>query len=142
MAFFLSKIISTVAKYATTAYSIIKTALPILEALRPAVQEVDEIFGKIEEGIAEGGVVADDFLDRNLPAIQALERVSGRGVEVFTQFNLLASKLEKFSQVETPDSITEEEAIELATDLYNLKQIFRGWGPELDSAIEKFAEIE
>ena len=139
---FLSSLIGTVAKIATTAYSIIKTALPILEALRPAVREVDEVFAKIEQGIASGGIVADDFLDRNLDSIDMLESVSAKGVEVFTRFNELAVKLRVFSQVETPDTITEQEALILGTDLINLRMLFSGWGPELDVAIKKLSEVK
>jgi hypothetical protein len=139
---FFGSLVGTVAKVATTAFTIIKTALPILKALRPAVDEIDKAFGFIEEKILEGGVAADDFLDRNLPAVIALERVSLKGVEVFTQFNELAVKLRVYSQEETPDTITDEEAIQLGLDLYNLRSLLNGWGPELDKAIEKMADME
>ena len=139
---FLGSLLSTVSKIATTAYAIVKTALPILEALRPAVREVDEVFAKIEQGISSGGIVADDFLDRNLDSIDMLESVSAKGIEVFTRFNELATKLRVFSQVETPDTITEQEALILGTDLINLRMLFSGWGPELDVAIKKLSEVK
>ena len=139
---FFGSLVGTVAKIATTAYTIIKTALPILQALRPAVDEIDDAFGFIEEKILEGGVAADDFLDRNLGTIIALERVSLKGVEVFSQFNELAVKLRVFSQEETPDTINDEEAVQLGLDLYNLRSLLNGWGPELDSAIEKMSSME
>ena len=139
---FFGSLIGTVAKIATTAYSIIKTALPILEALRPAVKEIDETFAKIEAGIATGGVAADDFLDRNLATIDTLESVSAKGVQVFGKFNTLAVKLRQYSQVDTPDTITEAEALDLGKELYELRGLFASWGPELDAAIEKMAAVE
>lgn len=139
---FFGSLVGTVAKIATTAYTIIKTALPILEALRPAVDEIEEAFGFIEEKILTGGVAADDFLDRNIDTIVALERVSLKGVDVFTTFNDLAVKLRVYSQTQTPNTITEEEAVQLGLALYELRSLIGGWGPELDTAIEKMAAME
>ncbi len=41
---FFGSLISTISKVATSAFTIIKAAKPILEALRPAIDEVDEGF--------------------------------------------------------------------------------------------------
>lgn len=139
---FLGSIVSTVAKYATVAYSIIKAALPILKAMRPAVEEIDEVFSKIEEGIASGGVAADDFLDKNLPAIIALEHATGKGVVVMSQLNELASKLRIYSQEQTPDTITEEEGLDLINRIYELRSLLSGWKPELDDAIAKISAVD
>lgn len=130
-----TSIIGAVSKVATTAYGIIKTALPILEALRPAVDEVDEAFVYIENQIAAGGVAADDFLDRNIDAIQKLESMSARGAVLFSQLNGIAAKLRIYSQEQTPDTITEEEAIALGEAFLQIRQTIKGWSAEVDEAI-------
>ena len=139
---FFGSLVGTIAKIATTAYTIMKTALPILEALRPAVKEIDETFALIEKGIAKGGVAADDFLDRNLDSILVLESVSQKGIEVFSQFAELSYKLRHYSQTATPDTITEAEALDLGKELYDLRVLFQSWGPELDVAIKKLSDMK
>jgi hypothetical protein len=139
---FFGSLIGTVSKIATTAYAIIKTALPILQALRPAVDEVDEAFKYVEAKIAGGGVAADDFLDRNIEAIKAIEHATGKGVVVMGQLNALAEKLYLFSQIETPDEITPEEAEELGKDMLELRSALNGWKPTIDDAVTKMTAME
>ncbi len=139
---FFGSIIGTIGKIVTTAVTIFKTAKPILEALRPAVDEIDEGFAFIEGKIAEGGVVADDFLDRNLDTILAVEHATGKGVVVMGQLNGLCAKLRLFSQEQTPDTITPEEAEELGADILAMRSALTGWKVQLDDAIEKMNAVE
>jgi hypothetical protein len=139
---FFGSLISTIGKVVTTAVTIFKTAKPILEALRPAVDEIDEGFVFIEEQIASGGTVADDFLDRNLDTLIAVEHATGKGVVVLGQINALCAKLRLFSQDQTPDTITPEEAEELGNDILELRTVLAGWKPQLDAAIAKMNAVE
>lgn len=132
-----SSIATVVGKVAVTAYGILKSALPVLQALRPAVEEVDQVFDFIEDKIAEGGEIADDFLDRNIEAIVGLEQAANRGVAVMQKMAELAAELRISSQERTPDTITEDEAVAIGEKLLEVKALLSSWGPELDAAIAK-----
>lgn len=136
------KIIGVVAKVATTAYSIIQTALPILRALRPAIDEVDRAFDYIEDKIADGGIAADDFLDKNIDTVQAIETWAGRGEAVMQRIGGLSAKLRIYSQEQTPDTITEGEAADLGEDLLELRKLIRSWGEETDQTIAKLEAMK
>lgn len=135
-------IFSGIGKIANIAFGVIKTALPILRSLRPAVDEVDQAFEYIEQGIEKGGVVADDFIDRNMETIEILEHVSAKGQTVFGQINELAADLRIASQVNTPDTITPEEAEAIGRKIVALRSLLHGWGPELDEAVAKMAAVK
>jgi hypothetical protein len=104
-----------------TAFGVVKTAvnigkqlLPFVSAARSVVPQVDQYLDQLEEKITEGGEAADDFLDRNLPTLQAMEgfyaelEAVGRTGREYVSYAIHAS------QSETPDTIDVGEAQELA----------------------------
>jgi hypothetical protein len=107
-----------------TAFGVVKTAvgigkqlLPFIRGAREMIPQVDEYLDKFEEKVAEAGEDGDDFLDRNLPTLQAMEgfytelEAVGRTGRDYTAYAILAS------QSETPDTIEPGEAQELALKL-------------------------
>jgi len=96
------------------ALSIGKQLLPFVRAAREVSPQVDGYLDQIEEKLAEGGEAADDFLDRNLPTLEAMEgfytelETFARTGRSYTSYAILAS------QSETPDTIDPAEAQELA----------------------------
>ena len=96
------------------ALSIGAKLLPFVRAAREVSPEVDRLLDDIEGRIAQGGAEADDFLDRNLATIEAmngfyteLEQVARTG-KAWTEKALLVS------QTETPDTVDPSEAQDLA----------------------------
>jgi len=135
-------IVGAVSKVANVAKGILGAALPILKALRPAVDEVDVAFDYIETKIEQGGDAADDFLDKNIGAIVAVEEVSHRIESTGRQLGVICSKLRVYSQEQTPDTITEEEALDLGRAFMEFKTIITGLGPDVDTAIAQLESIE
>ena len=131
---FLGQIVGVLGKVVGVAGAVLKIAKPIVYALRDAVPEVGRALGFIETALEAGAAEADDIIDRNMPSILALEKVSGRGVVVMQQLNLLAVDLRKFSQEQSPDTITEEEAAVLIARLKIVVEQVAEWGPELNDA--------
>ena len=139
---FLGNIVGILGKVVGIAATVVRVAKPIVYALRDAIPEVGRALGFVEEALAAGAEEADEILDRNLPAIAALEMVSARGVVVMQELNLLAVDLRVFSQEQTPDRITEAEAAILLDRLKVVVQQVTDWGPELDKAAELMDEVE
>ena len=135
-------IIGTIGKVANVAKGILVTALPFLKALRGSVAEVDVAFSYIETKIAQGGDAADDFLDNNLSAVVAVEGVSHRGEAAFRQMALICSKLRVYSQEQTPDTITEKEAMDLGQEFLRLREVFASLGPEIDVAVTELESMK
>lgn len=103
------------------AYGVVKVAvnigkqlLPFVRAAREVVPQVDQYLDQLEAKIADGGEEADDFLDRNLPTLQAMEgfyaelEAVGRTGKAYVAYAIQAS------QTDTPDSLDPEEAQQLA----------------------------
>jgi len=134
MSFFsvIGRIGSLVGKVSGIVSAVVKVAGPLLDALRPAVNEVDVALSWLEENAAEVGDGADEFLDRNLPTVNAIEEVAGRGVVVFSSLERVAVMCREFSQEQTPDTITAEEAEALVAEFKALRDNLRGWGPAMD----------
>jgi hypothetical protein len=65
----LGSILKKIGSVASTALGILKIAKPILDALRPAVKEIDQAMDKFDELQSMGETEADDFIDRNRGAI-------------------------------------------------------------------------
>ena len=109
-----------------------KILLPIVEAFRAASPEVDRVLDKIDDIIDEGGEVADDFFDRNLPTINGMlefyrdMQVVGLSGEDFMEEVIIAS------QTETPDEITPEEVENLGKLLMVHKDDIRGFFSKQD----------
>ena len=92
--------------------------VPVLRGLGEMVPELGNLFAKVDEVVEDGGVEADNFLDRNLAEL-------GEGKEFFLDLQTFAAQgaftcdlLIRASQVDTPDLITVAEAEEIlkATD--------------------------
>lgn len=131
----LGNIVRVIGRVGSVAYGLLKTVIPVLESLRPAVDEIDTAFEFIEDKIAKGGIEADDFLDRNLGAIVAVENLSGKGIAVFQQMNTVAVQLRLASQEQTPDTITPEEAQQIGEAFLEFRTLFKSWGVEMDNAV-------
>lgn len=142
MMFNFGAIIGAIGKVASVAKGILTTALPFLKALRGSVAEVDVAFNYIETKISQGGDAADDFLDKNLEAVKTVEAVSHRGEATFRQMGVICSKLRVYSQEQTPDTITEEEALDLGREFFELKSTFAKLGPELEAAITELESMK
>lgn len=139
---FLGGIVGAVGKALGVVGSVIKVARPLVVALRPAVKEIDIAMDFLEDIATKAGTEADDFLDKNLPVINAIETVSARGVVFFGELNAIAVNLRKFSQEQTPNKITEGEAKILIGQFARLKDLGAAWGPELDDALAKMDAVE
>lgn len=104
-----------------TAFGVVKTAvgigkqlLPFIRGAREMIPQVDVYLDQLEEKVAEGGEAADDFLDRNLPTLQAMEGFYGELEAVGRTGRAYVAYAIHASQVETPDSLDPAEAQELA----------------------------
>ncbi|HAM58836.1 MAG TPA: hypothetical protein DC063_10065 [Arenimonas sp.] len=96
--------------------------VPVLRALRPVVHEIDVAFEEIDEQIANGGVEADDFFDRNIGTIYQMREFFA-DLSEFTKEGMYAcDKIVQYSQVDTPDTIAPEEATELARAIDRMRQ--------------------
>jgi hypothetical protein len=113
-----------------------KILLPIVEAFRAASPEVDQVLDKVDSIIDEGGEVADDFFDRNLPTFLGMQefyrdmQVAGATGEAFIAAALQAS------QVDTPDEITPEEVQMLSAKLWAHKSAIEGFFSRQDELAE------
>ena len=136
------KIVSLVGKVAGVVSVVVKIARPIVEALRPAVAEVDAALDWLEETAIKAGEEADDVLDRNMPTVNAIEEIAGRGVVVFAGLERVAVMCRQFSQEQTPDAITDDEAAALIAEIKATREALQAWGPALDKALEKMKEVE
>lgn len=107
--------------------SIGQVLLPIIEAFRAASPDVDKVLDKVDHIIEEGGEAADDFFDRNLDTIYGMRefyrdmQIAGATGEAFIDSAIQAS------QVDTPDSITPEEAQLVGAKLLTHKDAIRGF---------------
>lgn len=138
---FLGKIVGGAAKVFTVGRSIITAALPILKALRPAVDEVDEAFTYIEEKIAAGGEAADDFLDANIDLIEKIHGSLGDAVVYLLQAQVVTGKLITYSQEQSPDTITDAEAIDLGRELVKFRELAPAFRASSDAAMEAAASF-
>jgi len=132
---FFSGIVNTVTKVVTGVYGIIKIALPILKSMRPASNEVDEAFKYVEQKIASGGIAADDFLDRNLETIQAINTAAGHGIAYLRQLHIVTDKLIRYSQLETPDTLTPAEVEDLGREIVKFRELSAVQGEIVERAI-------
>lgn len=128
-------ILSGIGRVVTTAFGIFKVAKPIIEALRPAIPEVDRALDQIEDVVAAGGEKADDFLDNNLDTVLALEAWAGRGEAVMQRLGALAAQLRIASQEQTPDTIDPGEAAAMGEALLELRQLVRSWGEQTEGVL-------
>jgi hypothetical protein len=139
---FLGSIVGVVGKVAGVVVNIFTEARPILEALRPAIEEVDIGMDWLEANAAVVGEEADDFLDRNLATINTLESVSARGVVFFGKLNELTVALRVASQESTPDTITDEEAANFIRLIGEMRDVKSAWGPDIDKALAQMDEAK
>jgi len=96
--------------------------VPILRGLRDLVPEIDQGFEAIDNAIEQGGVQADDFFDRNLETIEGMREFFGDLSELAKEGMYFTDKAIQYSQLDTPDLISIEEAEELARSLDRLRQ--------------------
>lgn len=116
--------------------------LPILHAFREASPEVDMALDTVEDVIEEGGEIADDFLDRNLPTIEAaheffvdLKTLADSGVD-------LTAYIIRASQVETPNSITPSEAQRIGQLLIRMQETLPALIENSDGLMAKVEEMK
>jgi hypothetical protein len=113
-------LLSTIGRWFGRAYGVVKIGvgigrqmLPFVRAAREVVPQVDQYLDQFEAKIVEGEQAADDFLDRNLPTLNAMEgfyaelEVVGRTGREFTEYAISAS------QTVTPDALEPAEVQEL-----------------------------
>lgn len=120
---------------AGTALKVGRIALPIIRALRASSEEVDQVCDQVEDVIDGAGEAADDFFDRNMSKINALEEFAVEGQEALAELEGLCGDIRRASQVETPDMITPEEGKRIAARLPILKDRFK-------ALVTKAAETE
>lgn len=136
----LSAIWNTLTRIFVITKSVLAVAHPILKGLRQNIPEINSILQKFEDGIAQGGIEADNFLDRNLDTLVKIKDVSADGVAVMHQLGSICDRLILFSQVETPDTITPQEAETIGADLLALKDLLKRFAEKsepLERALEK-----
>ena len=131
-----------IGKVIGVAGTVIAVAKPIVYALKDAIPEVGKALGFIQDKLEAGQVEADDFLDRNLPVINALEAVSARGVDVMDRLHTISVKLRVYSQEQTPDRITEDEAADLIQEFKALVALLNPWHEDLTAAADLMAKME
>jgi hypothetical protein len=141
---FLGDVVGVVGKVVGVVASVFKVSKPIMEALAPAIPEVENALDWLKENAAAVGAGADDFLDRNEQTLMDLEMVSGRACTFFGDINALAAYLRVASQETSPDTITEEESAKI---IEMLEKVYANIAPlkaELDTSLNslKVAESE
>ncbi len=139
---FFGSIFGGAKKVATVTWGVLRAALPILKALRPAVDEVDKAFDWFEQKVLAGGVAADDFLDRNLATVAAVREAFADLRAFADQGEVVTGKLIAYSQAETPDTITEEEALDLAGEFMLLKERIADFRRSNEHAIKALEAVK
>ena len=76
---FLGKVLGTVTGAVKSVLKIGASVLPFVRAAREVSPEVDKVLDTLEAKIEAGGEELDDFLDRNLPTLEAMR---GFAIEV------------------------------------------------------------
>ena len=121
MAVNLSSIWKAIKAFGNVLYKIGAIALPIIKQLRPAVSEIDAICDRVEAALAKGEVGADQFLDRNLQAIKDTSEVLADSIALFHEMRATCDDLVTFSQIETPDAITPQEAAKIGERINTIR---------------------
>lgn len=121
MGFRLTDLWKAIKAFGNTVYKIAAIALPIIRALRQSSSEVDAICDRVDAAILKGEVEADKFFDRNLEAIKTIKEISSDSVALFHELGALCDDAIAFSQVDTPDQITPEEALKLGQRLDTIR---------------------
>lgn len=123
----------TITKVFAVAKAVIEVAGPIVQGLRKSIPAVNEILTKFEDNVEKGGEGADNYLDRNLGVIGAVGGYADRGIYALTNLKELCNDLVTYSQVETPDTITPEEAQKIVKKMAMFRE---AWGSLDDSGAE------
>lgn len=100
---------------------IAKQMLPFIKAAREVVPAIDGVLDKAEAALAAGGAEADDFFDRNMPALRDLLEVSIDLQNFAAALEAVVDEAIKASQVDTPDEITVAEAKAIAIKIDALR---------------------
>ena len=123
-------VFGTIGKIFTTAYSILKTAIPILSVFRQSIPEIDNVMDNLEDGLENVGNEADSYLDEHKETIEALALYSQKAEVLFAEIRFLCNDLLRFSQVESPDTITYAEAEVLYGRIASVRQRIAAVGGE------------
>lgn len=115
-------VVKTVGNVATVVVNVGRQLLPFIGAARQAIPAVDEAVTKVEDVIAQGGAEADQFLDRNIDTIRDLDGFFVELQEVGVRGQAVTGYAIQASQVDSPTTVTPEEAEELARRIWALKE--------------------
>lgn len=138
----LGKVTSAIGRVAGVASVVLKIAKPLLESIAPSVPEVEKALDKIEAVVVKAGEEADDFFDRNLPVLMAVEEAAGRGEVAMRQLRELAVYCREASQVVTPDTIDAAERAEILACIKALVENVQAWEPAQIAALQALAEAD
>ena len=141
----LGKILGKVVGVVKTVVGIGASVLPFVRAAREVSPEVDQILDTIEAKIEDGGEELDDFLDRNLPTLEAMR---GFAIEVQAwgaSLQVMAETAIDVSQgAESPDVVDVDEArqLALAIDAFRARSVdlATAASPELEAGLKEFSK--
>ena len=110
----IGSVLTKAAGIVSVVVSVAKQVLPFITAAREVVPAIDNVLDKVDEALATGGAEADDFFDRNLPVLEDLKEVYHDMGEFAASGEAMMDYAIIASQVDTPDTITVEEAKTIA----------------------------
>jgi len=134
--------LGTLGSIARTAWKLGGILLPFLKAIRGSVSEIDAALTIGEDTLDAGGEVADDWFDANIDTIRGI-KVFGEGLaDVGIEVSSLADRIITASQVDSPDTITVEEAAVIGERIWRVKAKIQALIAEmgaLEAGLEKMA---
>jgi hypothetical protein len=86
-----------------------KQMVPFVRAARELSPDLDRVVDRIEAQVTAGGDAADDWIDRNVEAVRALDNFFSELVVAGQAGREVTALALRFSQAETPDTITPRE---------------------------------
>lgn len=98
-----------------------KQMLPFVRAAREIVPDVDAVCDRLEAKLQDGGEDADAWLDKNLPALEALDNFFAELAEVAAAGRDVTTSTILYSQVETPEILEVSEGAALAVKINRLR---------------------
>jgi hypothetical protein len=133
-------VFETISKVAREIWRIGSLVLPIVQAFRQTVPEIDAVFDKVDGAIDLAGSEADDFIDRNVEVLTAIEDYAGHMIDFAAELRTTV----RFAKLAAgDDTITLAEAEVLGRHVLALKDAALAFaGDQTDELIDALAELE
>lgn len=128
----IGRVFSKVGGIAATVVGIGKQMLPFIRAARELSPDVDRIVDAIEANVLAGGTAADDWLDKNVEGVEALDGFFEELAAVAAAGRDVTQAALQFSMFDTPDTITPAEAEILVAKLALLRAKLAALGTRED----------